>query len=55
MPDTKRPEYIGWLDGHIYKKDNGGRPVRTWPDVEKEGWVLVSIDEAGECRFRADP
>ncbi len=25
----------------IHRKDNGGKPVTTWPDVEKEGWEPV--------------
>lgn len=25
----------------IYRKDNGGKPVTTWPDVKKEGWEPV--------------
>jgi hypothetical protein len=28
--------------GEIYRKDNGGKPVRTWPDVAEEGWVSIS-------------
>ncbi|MHC4249070.1 MAG: DUF2950 family protein [Planctomycetota bacterium] len=33
--------YIINITGTVYKKDNGGKPVTVWPDVEKEGWVPV--------------
>jgi type II secretory pathway pseudopilin PulG len=25
-------------DGTVYRKDNGGKPVTVFPDVEKDGW-----------------
>ncbi|MHC4253228.1 MAG: DUF2950 family protein [Planctomycetota bacterium] len=33
--------FIVDVSGRIYGKDNGGRPVTVWPDVEKEGWQPV--------------
>jgi hypothetical protein len=33
--------YVADNTGAIYVKDNGGRPVTVFPDVEKEGWRPV--------------
>ena len=38
---TGRNTYIINVTGMIYQKDNGGRPVTVWPNVEKEGWEPV--------------
>jgi hypothetical protein len=29
------------LKGTVYKKDNGGKPVTAYPDVQKDGWRPV--------------
>ncbi|MHC4249069.1 MAG: hypothetical protein ACYS9X_08075 [Planctomycetota bacterium] len=26
------------IEGTVYRKDNSGKPVTVWPDVEKDGW-----------------
>ena len=31
------------IRGTVYKKDNGGRPVTVFPDVEKDGWLPVGM------------
>ncbi len=33
--------YIINFTGTVYYRDNDGKPVTTWPDVEKEGWKPV--------------
>ena len=33
-----RRTFILREDGAIWSKDNGGKPVTVWPDVEKDGW-----------------
>lgn len=33
--------YIIDITGTVYKKDNGGKPVTAWSDIEEEGWVPV--------------
>jgi len=38
--DGKRTFIIG-EEGTVHSKDNGGKPVTVWPDVEKEGWRPV--------------
>jgi hypothetical protein len=35
--------YIIDLTGTVYKKDNGGKPVTVYPDVEKDGWRPVGM------------
>jgi hypothetical protein len=34
--------YIVDLRGTVYHKDNGGKPVTVFPDVEKDGWRALS-------------
>ena len=33
-----RSTYIVDNEGVVYGKDNGGKPVTVWPDIEAEGW-----------------
>ncbi len=35
------PTFVIDVEGTVYKKDNGGKPVTVFPDVEKDGWVPV--------------
>jgi len=35
--------FIVDLTGMVYKKDNGGKPVTVFPDVEKDGWLPVGM------------
>jgi len=30
-------------EGTVYKKDNGGKPVTVFPDVDMDGWVDISM------------
>lgn len=36
-----RYTYIIDVTGVFYQKDNRGKPVNTWPDVEADGWIPV--------------
>lgn len=36
-----RNTFIVNQEGVVYGKDNGGKPVTTWPDIEAEGWLPV--------------
>ena len=33
-----RRTFILREDGTVWSKDNGGKPVTVWPDVERDGW-----------------
>lgn len=41
---TGRNTYIINVTGKVYQKDNGGRPVTIWPDVQKQGWIPVGSE-----------
>jgi len=37
------PTFVIDIQGVAYMKDNGGKPVTVFPDVEKDGWVPASM------------
>ncbi len=51
---TGKNTFVIDVTGGVYQKDGGGRSVRRYPDVEKEGWARVGQDliAAGRRRQR---